>query len=301
MTSSKTSSFSETINRCLATERLNAYRSDRASEQVALARYLLNMALSEALYPILQFAEVALRNAMHQALTERCKTEEWYNAASTAKLTPWQRDTILKAKAALSKENKELSPGRIVAELNFGFWTGFFNKIHARTGIGHFLVKKVFQNAPKSERDAAKQDVYWIGIRRLRNRVFHHERIIHWKDLDAQHERILKLIDWIDPQLKALADILDRYRPLRRGGISYWLRHSNSLFTEKPSNLLSAANWTEVSEAMNFDGEETVFGPRWTSGTTSLSTAALSALAEGKIIACDIRQEYIHYLKVDIK
>jgi len=36
-------------------------------------------------------------------------------------------------------------------------------------------------------------------VRALRNRVFHHERIVHWKDLDAQHDLILQIIGWINP------------------------------------------------------------------------------------------------------
>jgi len=71
----------------------------------------------------------------------------------------------------------------MVAELHFGFWTGFFNKLHAQTGVGYFLTKNVFSCAPKTERDMSRLDTRWNRIRNLRNRVFHHERIIHWKDL----------------------------------------------------------------------------------------------------------------------
>lgn len=232
MTSSENFTFSETLSRCLATERLDAYRSDKADEQVALARYLLNMALSEALYPALQIAEVALRNAMHQALTTRAGNERWYDSPAT-RLTGWQKDHVTAAKQSLLRTSKTDTPGRIVAELNFGFWTGFFNKAHARSGLGHYLTKNVFSHAPKSERDLAKQDAYWSAVRHLRNRVFHHERILHWKDLDAQHMQILNLIEWIDPQLKHLVDSLDRYLSIRRGGLSYWLKQSGALLRKK--------------------------------------------------------------------
>ncbi|MEI7910066.1 MAG: hypothetical protein WCK77_10555 [Verrucomicrobiota bacterium] len=33
-------------------------------------------------------------------------------------------------------------------------------------------------------------DQRWKRIRDLRNRVFHHERIIHWTDLPSQHAAI---------------------------------------------------------------------------------------------------------------
>lgn len=40
-------------------------------------------------------------------------------------------------------------------------------------------------------------DQRWKRIRDLRNRVFHHERILHWNDLDQQHAEILEAIYWI--------------------------------------------------------------------------------------------------------
>lgn len=298
MTSSPKSSFSDTLSRCLATERLDAYRSDGADEQLALARYLLNMALSEALYPVLQFGEIALRNAMHQALTARIGSEQWYDSPQT-RLTGWQQDNVRNAKQSLRKEHKPLSSGRIVAELNFGFWTGFFNKVHARTGLGHYLTKQVFSHAPKSERDLTKQDTYWSDIRRVRNRVFHHERILHWKDLDTQHARMLTLIAWIDPQLKQLAESLDRFLAIRRGGLGYWLEQAGSLFSKSIPQPAKIPSWAVVDDAIDYDGEESPFGNRWSSGVTPLNPTALTALAQGKWVACDVRGEYIHYLKLE--
>lgn len=290
--------FSATLSRCLAIERLDVYRTDGVDEKVALARYLLNMALSESLYPILQFAEVALRNAIHQALSARIGSEQWYSASAT-RLTRWQQENVTNAIRSLRKENKVVNAGRVVAELSLGFWTGFFNKAHARTGIGHYLAKEVFSHAPKTERDLTKQDNYWGAIRRLRNRVFHHERILHWKDLDDQHARILTLVAWIDPQLKRLTGSLDRYLLVRHGGLSYWLEQAGALLGNSgpaPSKTLS---WRLFDKPLDYDGEETPFGIRWSSGTTKLTPSALSALAQGKCIACDVREEYIHYLQLE--
>ena len=51
--------FFQQIEGILHTERINAYRQDGADHAITLSRYLLNMALSESLYPSLQFAESA--------------------------------------------------------------------------------------------------------------------------------------------------------------------------------------------------------------------------------------------------
>ena len=44
---------------------------------------------------------------------------------------------------------KSVTPGRMVAGLQFGFWTGFFNKSHGRTGLGHALASRAFPHAPR--------------------------------------------------------------------------------------------------------------------------------------------------------
>ena len=60
-------------------------------------------------------------------------------------------------------------------------------------------------------------------IRDLRNRVFHHERIIHWTDLDAQHAGLLEVIQWACPELAQLTVALDRYKNIRQQGLNPWL------------------------------------------------------------------------------
>lgn len=215
------SAFFQKIEVILHSERLAAYRQDGADGSVTLARYSLNLALCESLYPILQFAEVALRNAIHTAFTTRFGTDCWYD--SITGLQNWQQSKIQEAKDSLLKNSKPLTPGRMVAELNFGFWTGFFNKYHAHTGIGHHLAGQVFHHAPKHERNLAKLDTRWKSIRDLRNRIFHHERIIHWKDLDAQHAAILEIIGWMTPELRDLTLALDRFTFIRQQGLQPWL------------------------------------------------------------------------------
>jgi hypothetical protein len=213
--------FFQEIEGILHTERIDAYRRDGVDETTTLSRYLLNMALSEALYPTLQFSEIALRNAIHRELTSHCSTDAWYDSP-TSRLTHWQQDKVDEAKRNLGRLRKPLTPGRIVAELNFGFWTGFFNNVHARTGIGAFLSRRVFPHAPSTEQVQNKLDRRWKDIRDLRNRVFHHERILHWRDLDQRHQSILHVIDWMSPELNSFTAALDRFATIRLAGLKPW-------------------------------------------------------------------------------
>lgn len=216
------SGFLARMDHTLAAERLDAYRRDAASPEVGFARYLLNLALCESLYSPLHLAEVALRNTIHRSLTVRYGSESWFDS-SLVPLGEWQRKTIATARERLLAMGKPITPGRMIAELTFGFWAGFFNKQNARTGLGFYLVKHAFPYAPREERDLAGLDRRWERVRDLRNRVFHHERIIHFADLDDQHACILDLIEWICPELRELAATLDRFATLRREGLQPWL------------------------------------------------------------------------------
>ncbi len=293
--------FLNQVGSALAVERLEAYRQDGAEPRAALARYLLNLALCESLYSPLHLAEVALRNALHHALSVRYGTESWYDA-SHVPLTPWQQATIADAQRRLIDRRKPITAGRVVAELTFGFWVSFFNKWHARSGLGFFLVKHAFQHAPREERDLAKLDARWEQIRALRNRVFHHERIVHYTDLEAQHADIVRVIGWISPELHELVHVLDRFSTIRQGGLRPWLDqfahhwpHATPVIA--PATASPAATVVSVPEPFAaWEGVETPFGHRWGGDVFRLSPAHLAELYAGKTLALDVQNEYVAFL-----
>jgi len=212
--------FFKGVETALAVERLDAFRQDGASPAITLSRYLWNMALCESLYSPLQIAEVALRNAVHTCLSDRFSANDWYTTPGL--LLGWQMDWVDKATRKLSNRKIPVLPSEVVVELHFGFWTGFFNKAHEDKGIAHFLVKPVFRHAPKHERVASKLGIRWNRVRSLRNRVFHHERILHWEDLSDQHATMIQTIGWISPELREMAEALDRFTPIHSAGIDPW-------------------------------------------------------------------------------
>lgn len=218
------------IEGILHSERINAYRQDSSSDEEVVSRYLFNVALCEAFYPSLQFAEVALRNAVNFHLCSLCKTESWYDSP-IARLTAWQKLMASEAKKSLLKFCKPITPSRMVAELTLGFWTSFFNKAHARSGLGSYLSKTAFPCAPSFEQYQAKLDKRWQEIRNLRNRVFHHERILHWNDLEARHESVMRIIAWMSPELHKLVESLDRFMVVMSNGSDFWNERLKSHFS----------------------------------------------------------------------
>lgn len=221
--------FLKQVEAHVSAERLQAYAASSDQEQpdprVTLARYMLNMALCESLYPALQNCEVALRNAIHQYLTQLIGREDWYEAP-TFELTDWGQDEVRKAKTKLQRMGKSNTAGRVVAELQFGFWTSLFEAHYEqRTSFLPRGIKGVFPHMPKSlhKRKERKNDLE--RIRALRNRVFHHERIVHWTDLDAQHDLILNVIGWISPSLRQVTEALERFDSVRACGLTPYLTH----------------------------------------------------------------------------
>lgn len=213
--------FFERVESAISSERLSVYATDGVDEQTALARYLLNMALSQGLYVPLQLCEVALRNAIHSYLVKIFRREDWFDEPSF-RLTEWGAAEVRKAKEKLARAQKPITPGRVVAELQFGFWTSMFEAHYERTPFLPSGMKRVFPYLPKSlhNRKDRKNDLE--RIRNLRNRVFHHERLLHWRDLDEQHELLLRLIGWLNRTLHELALRLDRFTVIRQAGLGPW-------------------------------------------------------------------------------
>ena len=212
--------YFESIQNVMSKERLSSYgEQDNADEVTTLARYLWNMSVCESLYSPLQMGEVALRNAIHFALTKHFGSEEWYNQDL---LDDYAKNQVKKARESLKKRKKIPTSGRMVTELHFGFWTSFFDKKNARSSIPSVVLKNCFRGAPKYMRRREVQHTRWTEIRRLRNRVFHHERIIHWSDIESKHNELVETIGWISRDLAGMMQKLDRFTTIYNGGIEPW-------------------------------------------------------------------------------
>jgi len=210
------------IETILSTERLSVYGSDGAGPRVVIARYLWNMALCESLYAPLQFFEIGLRNAIDRAMLRSVEAPNWFDIVQ---LTPWGYRKVGEAKNKISSQRRTVTAGRVVAELPLGFWTSMF-EAHYEKPSAHFLptaIRHVFPLLKKSKHNRKQIKSKLEQVRRLRNRVFHHERIIHWKDLSAQHESILEIIRWIGFDLSSIAEVVDSFPQIHASGIQPYL------------------------------------------------------------------------------
>lgn len=210
-----------------------------------LARYAWNMALGAALYSPLQILEVALRNSLHDALTLHYNNPRWYENKYAFRIRSDQDTTWVKIRSAVSAVQLVTplaapdAPGRVIAELDFGFWTTLLTRRYASPASVRQkwspiwpallpLAFPYFPNATGTKRDRETIAKRFGSIRQLRNRVSHHEPI--WKGhtdpntqkrtpLIEHYDGILEALGWIHPDAVHFATALSTFPSVYEQGV----------------------------------------------------------------------------------
>jgi hypothetical protein len=185
------------LERSLSVERLSTYLAAVGGDHAAALRlYVWNTQISAALYGPLQALEIILRNAFHRELSARYGID-WYDNP-TVPLTPTARARVAEAKEMVRRARRPLDPGRIVAELSFGFWERLLT--HGPPGKLNYEMTlwrpALYRAFPHSRRRRADVHRPLPGLRDLRNRIAHHEPIFS-RDLAAEYRTILEVIGWM--------------------------------------------------------------------------------------------------------
>ena len=181
------------LERSLSRERLSYYLGECANDlESALRMYELNTRISAAFYGPLQGLEVMVRNDMNTQM-QSAFGADWLDL-SAVHLQPTQIDDIKKTIAKIDQD--EPSNGAIVAELPFGFWVGLLGPKYENEIWRKALYKAFAHRLRGTERKVVHNAL--DSIRRLRNRIAHHEKILH-RDLRANHATILEIAGWCCP------------------------------------------------------------------------------------------------------
>jgi hypothetical protein len=163
----------------------------------ALNLYHWNLQVSAAFFVPLHVLEVALRNAVVEAI-EADHGGTWPWTEGFIRSLPNPRSPAYNPKRDLSKcADQQRTAGKVVAELKFVFWESMLTKRHqSRLWDGRFF--QVFPDAPRSvassqNRNEMRSDIE--EIRKLRNRIAHHEPIFP-RALQDDFDRILRCVQW---------------------------------------------------------------------------------------------------------
>ncbi|MCW3102902.1 MAG: hypothetical protein JWO09_1342 [Bacteroidetes bacterium] len=197
--------------------RLDRYLISCANSQEGATKlYSANVMVSQAFYPIMNLLETFLRNSINDKLAVHFSDTAWIitqknGFMNNASLGPefWLKKQVLKAEANV---RGTITPGKIVSEQTFGFWTSLFEPRHYRLIRGH--VMSCFPNKPATidRVDIAKK---LKDIREFRNRIYHNEAIcfnnitIDFTSARSIKTEIYNLLDWMDADLRPYVDTFD--------------------------------------------------------------------------------------------
>jgi hypothetical protein len=191
-------------------DRFAPYKVGR-SEIDALTLYVWNISLSEAFYPSLQNLEIGLRNRINTAITVSYRGDAYWFDNPDIVIEDIAKDSVEKAKDKIEDRGEAITPFRVVSELHLGFWSGLLSSkydvaIWRRPGV----LQGTFPYMPPEIRSRERARKEFSSIKKFRNKVFHHEPI--WQlDLEAQHKSIYDALGWLDPSLKIVTKVLDRF------------------------------------------------------------------------------------------
>ncbi|MCY3616633.1 MAG: hypothetical protein OXG66_03065 [Acidimicrobiaceae bacterium] len=177
----------------MSEERFATYlRMAKGDRRRALQLYAQNAALGSAFHGPLQALEVTLRNAVHDAMTVTGGVR-WFESPQ---LDQPQQDAVTKAKGKLDNGMAPHKPGRIVAELSFGFWVALFARRYDES-LWRTTLHQCFDPTPP--RRPLHDELNRLLA--LRNRIAHHEPILQ-RNLRGYHDAILWVLGMLSPVMK---------------------------------------------------------------------------------------------------
>ena len=200
--------FTNSLLQAISLPRFSPYRAQATanSDPTGFPNYVWNIALSESLYPALQGVEITLRNSVNDSATGKFNDDNWFDHILVARETR----SLENAKARLRSQNKNSYPDDLIAALSLGFWVNLFYRSYEQK-LWPRLLKEVFPYMPGHLRQRNYVSRHLNPIRHLRNRVFHHEPIWHWPDLERHHQETLEVISWINPDMLSVVETIDRF------------------------------------------------------------------------------------------
>jgi hypothetical protein len=172
--------------------------------------------VAQAFYPILNLFETFLRNSINDKLAIHFRDTAWIinqkrGFMNDPTLAPkfGMKNKVLKAER---DTRGVVTPGKIIAEQTFGFWTSLFENRHYRLISGYVI--RCFPNKPVT---INRPDITnkLNAIRDFRNRVYHNENIcFHNNTIDFTHainikNEIYNLLDWMDADLRGYVVLFD--------------------------------------------------------------------------------------------
>ena len=199
---------------------LNACGGDKRKAQTL---YRLNLRLSQEMFTLINYYEVALRNAIDHIMSSNFGADWIRDSIQPGgifdnPLTLGTTRIINRVYNAQVTKGK-YSPSKMLSAMEFGVWKYMFSTTQYRASGRRLL--NVFPNKPKSSAAIQYNNLFFFNaldsVNRLRNRIAHHEPICFMNDMEAistsyiklSYTRITLLFTWMGIDAKSLLYGLD--------------------------------------------------------------------------------------------
>lgn len=202
--------LTEALDIHISAQRLGPYMEVAFNDpNLARALYVWNREISSAFFEDISVLEVALRNAIHRALSDRYG-DDWYatgpvldSRAVKDLAEAWER--IPSNQRSNLTTNGKIH-GRVVANCMFGFWTNLLDaggptslpaprdRVHYDTLWDTKKLTRVFKGLKAVAKEAKENPTRaWVHhqvkeVKDIRNRISHHESLVDGYPLTGQHD-----------------------------------------------------------------------------------------------------------------
>jgi hypothetical protein len=186
----------------------------------AIEFYEMNLALSESLFGVLHGLEIAVRNSLHYVLSNDVGHADWlhdghrlpFPTVPSLSLTGPMNKMLAGARVSAGGG---APVGKVIAELTLGFWVNM-----ASNHFDELWRRSLYRAFPGAT--VRRQIIHWRldTIRRLRNRIAHHEPILTSRDQVVTGfagqpfmtlPEVLQCLEWISPPTALWLRATSRY------------------------------------------------------------------------------------------
>lgn len=199
----------------ISSQRISTYENATGGKKPdsleALDLYAWNADVSGALLIPLHICEVAIRNAVAEAI-EQVYGNRWAWSSGFERSLPNPTRGFSPKKDLINARLNQRTIGKVIPELKFAFWQSIFTSRHDQRFWTPYLAS-LFPNMDASKSIQERRKLIYDEleqIRRLRNRIAHHEPIFT-RNLADDYQKILSLVNyrcavtakWLDEHQRA--------------------------------------------------------------------------------------------------
>ena len=136
------------FSRIYSISRVSRYqKAANGDKKKAMVMYYANARLAQAFQPLISFFEVVLRNQLHYALAHHFDDVNWLMNQKTGFMSDpllthvtkktgntivndFLRKEVERSEKTLLQKHRNVTAGRVIAELNLGFWNSLYETHH---------------------------------------------------------------------------------------------------------------------------------------------------------------------------